>query len=115
MALLTGGLEDVAIASPDAMLVGMARFDLGVACTTTTLDELGGGEPVSLGVFRNSYDNTASEGQGSLAVSVTGSIRSIVKKQSFEVHFDRTSRFIFFARHGARCVKTSGDGELPRC
>lgn len=88
----------------------------GAACTTIALYELGGGEPVSLGAFRSGYDNAASEGQGPLAVSITGSIRNIVKGQSFEVHFDGTSRFKqFFARQGAGYVKAGGDGELPSC
>jgi hypothetical protein len=88
----------------------------GVACSTTALYELGGGEPVSLGAFRSGYDNIGSEGQGPKAVSITGSIRNIVRGKSFEVHFDGTSRFKqFFARKGTKYVKTGGDGELPDC
>ncbi|MBN9548568.1 MAG: hypothetical protein J0H31_06710 [Alphaproteobacteria bacterium] len=88
----------------------------GVTCTTTALHELGGGEPVSLGAFPSGYDNIGSEGQGPKAVSITGSIRNIVTGKSFEVHFDGTSRFKqFFARQGAKYVKTGGDGELPGC
>lgn len=88
----------------------------GMACTTTALYELGGSEPVSLGAFRSGYDNIESVGKGPKAVSITGSIRNIVKGESFEVHFDGTSRFKqFFARKGATYVKTGGDGELPDC
>lgn len=88
----------------------------GVACTNTALYELGGGEPVSLGAFRSGYDNIGVEGQDPKAVSITGSIRNIVRGQSFEVHFDGTSRFKqFFARKGSTYVKTAGDGELPGC
>lgn len=88
----------------------------GVACTNTALYELGGGEPVSLGAFRSGYDNIGSEGEGPTAASVTGSIRNIVRGQSFEVHFDGTSRFKqFFTRQGTKYVKTGGDGELPAC
>lgn len=88
----------------------------GVACTNTALYELGGGEPVSLGAFRSGYDNIGAEGQGSKAVSITGSIRNIVRGQSFEVHFDGTSHFKqFFARKAGRYVKIGGDGELPGC
>ena len=88
----------------------------GVACTNTALYELGGGEPVSLGAFRSGYDNIGAEGQGPKAVSITGSIRNIVRGQSFEVHFDGTSHFKqFFARKGTKYVKDGGDGELPGC
>lgn len=91
----------------------------GVACTNTALYELGGGEPVSLGAFRSGYDNyddIGAEGQGPKAVSITGSIRNIVRGQSFEVHFDGTFRFKqFFARKGTKYMKTGGDGELPDC
>jgi len=88
----------------------------GISCTTTALYELGGGEPTSLGVFRSGYDNIGAVGQGPKAVSITGSIRNIVKGKSFEVHFDGTSRFKqLFARKGTKYVKISGDGELPNC
>lgn len=88
----------------------------GVACTTTALYELGGGEPIALGAFRSGYDNIGAEGQSPRAVSITGSIRNIIKGRSFEVHFDGTSRFTqVFARHGSTYVEISGDGELPAC
>jgi hypothetical protein len=71
---------------------------------------------VSLGAFRSGYDNLGAEGQDPKAVSIAGSIRNIVRGQSFEVHFDGTSRFKqLFARNGSTYVKTGGDGELPGC
>lgn len=122
------GIEDSLVGGPPQWVVSTDFGDnpvvvtdtfgslQGVSCTTTALYELGGGEPISLGAFRSGYDNIGAVGQGPKAVSITGSIRNIVKGKSFEVHFDGTSRFKqLFARNGTKYVKVGGDGELPNC
>lgn len=91
-------------------------FWQGISCTTTSLYELGGAAPVSLGAFPSGYDNIGAEGQGPKAVSIVGSIRNIVSGKSFEVDFDGTSNFKqVFERRGAKYVKVQGNGKLPTC
>lgn len=88
----------------------------GVTCATTALYGLGGGAPLPLAVFPSGYDDAGTGGERAKAVSVSGSIRNILKGRSFEVHFHGTSDFTqVFTRVGARYVKTASDGEPPPC
>lgn len=88
----------------------------GVTCATTALYGLGGGAPSPLAVFPSGYDDVGAGGEREKAVSVSGSIRNVLKGHSFEVHFRGTSDFTqVFTRVGERYVKTASDGEPPPC
>ena len=88
----------------------------GVTCATTALYGLGGGAPLPLAMFPSGYDDVGAGGERAKAVSVSGSIRNILKGRSFEVHFRGSSDFTqVFTREGAHYVKTASDGEPPPC